>query len=266
MNLTQKISQMTPKGADLEATDLIEVSTLEAGSYVTKSITGQELIDAIPPAAATWGSITGTLSSQTDLQSALNAKQDTLTLTTTGTSGAATLVGSTLNIPQYSGGASGNFRRLVASDSGNNTISGTTAETIISSLLIPANSLDALCDVFYSHDYYRATGNGTTVRLYHNTSNSLTGATQIAQMSTGASPRNGGFFRKMLLRGTTLDMQTTLIDQPVNWPGFYSVFAPSLAITFNPAVVNYFITTVQLTTGETYLHKRSDLEKMNLTL
>ena len=48
MNLTQKISQMTPKGADLEATDLIEVSTIVGGSYVTKSITGQELIDAIP--------------------------------------------------------------------------------------------------------------------------------------------------------------------------------------------------------------------------
>lgn len=51
---------------------------------------------------ATWGSITGTLSSQTDLQTALNAKQNSLTLTTTGTSGAATLVGSTLNIPSYS--------------------------------------------------------------------------------------------------------------------------------------------------------------------
>jgi hypothetical protein len=37
-------------------------------------------------------------------QTALNAKQDTLTLTTTGTSGAATLTGATLNIPQYSGG------------------------------------------------------------------------------------------------------------------------------------------------------------------
>jgi len=33
-----------------------------------------------------------------------NAKQAALTLTTTGTSGAATLVGATLNIPQYSGG------------------------------------------------------------------------------------------------------------------------------------------------------------------
>lgn len=42
----QKISQMTPKGTNLEATDLIEVSTVESGSYVTKSITGQEIIDA----------------------------------------------------------------------------------------------------------------------------------------------------------------------------------------------------------------------------
>lgn len=33
-----------------------------------------------------------------------NGKQNALTLTTTGTSGAATLVGSTLNIPQYAGG------------------------------------------------------------------------------------------------------------------------------------------------------------------
>jgi hypothetical protein len=34
---------------------------------------------------------------------ALALKQDTITLTTTGTSGASTLVGATLNIPQYSG-------------------------------------------------------------------------------------------------------------------------------------------------------------------
>lgn len=36
-----------------------------------------------------------------------NNKQSSLTLTTTGSSGAATLVGSTLNIPQYSGGGGG---------------------------------------------------------------------------------------------------------------------------------------------------------------
>jgi hypothetical protein len=43
----------------------------------------------------------------TATQTALDGKQDNLTLTTTGTSGAATLVGDVLNIPQYSGGAGG---------------------------------------------------------------------------------------------------------------------------------------------------------------
>ena len=110
--------------------------------------------------SAIWGAITGTLSSQTDLQNALNAKeptittgttaqywrgdktfqtldktavglgnvdntsdlnkpistatqtaldlkQNTTTLTTTGTTGAATLVGSTLNIPNYTTDISG---------------------------------------------------------------------------------------------------------------------------------------------------------------
>jgi hypothetical protein len=56
---------------------------------------------------AVWGAITGTLSNQTDLQSALNAKQNAITLTTTGTSGVSTLVGSTLNIPNYSTDLSG---------------------------------------------------------------------------------------------------------------------------------------------------------------
>ena len=50
---------------------------------------------------ATWGSITGTLAAQTDLQAALDAKQDDIILSTTGSSGAATLIGSTLNIPNY---------------------------------------------------------------------------------------------------------------------------------------------------------------------
>ena len=40
----------------------------------------------------------------TSLSNRINTKQNNITLTTTGTSGAATLVGSTLNIPQYSSG------------------------------------------------------------------------------------------------------------------------------------------------------------------
>jgi hypothetical protein len=42
-----------------------------------------------------------------NLTSRFAEKQNAITLTTTGTSGAATLIGSTLNIPQYSGGGGG---------------------------------------------------------------------------------------------------------------------------------------------------------------
>ena len=75
----QKISQMTPKGSDLEATDLVEVSVLESGSYVTKSITGQEIINAaggggsgyVPYTGATQNVDLGTYNITTD-QVALN--------------------------------------------------------------------------------------------------------------------------------------------------------------------------------------------------
>jgi hypothetical protein len=53
-----------------------------------------------------------------------NGKQNTITLTTTGTSGASTLVGSTLNIPQYTGGSG-----TVTSVSGSGAISVATGTT-----------------------------------------------------------------------------------------------------------------------------------------
>jgi len=102
-----KISELTPKGANLEATDLLEISEATADGYTSKSITGEEIINAAQSglqaelvsgtniktingssllgsgdlaitASASWGSITGTLSSQTDLQGALDSKQATL--------------------------------------------------------------------------------------------------------------------------------------------------------------------------------------------
>ena len=51
--------------------------------------------------------IFGYLDPTSSVQTQLNGKQGTLTLTTTGTSGAATLVGGTLNIPNYATGGGG---------------------------------------------------------------------------------------------------------------------------------------------------------------
>ena len=50
---------MTPKGADLEATDLLEVSVVTGTGYGTYSITGQEIINAAVGSSVT--DVTGTL-------------------------------------------------------------------------------------------------------------------------------------------------------------------------------------------------------------
>ena len=65
-----------------------------AGSYLTSANITQVITNGVTTNAP----------SEDAVFDALAAKQNTLTLTTTGTSGAATLVGATLNIPQYSGG------------------------------------------------------------------------------------------------------------------------------------------------------------------
>ena len=49
------------------------------------------------------GTNTGDNATNTQYSSLATSKQDVITLTTTGTSGASTLIGATLNIPQYSG-------------------------------------------------------------------------------------------------------------------------------------------------------------------
>jgi hypothetical protein len=43
-----KISELTPKADILEATDLFEISQDTPDGYISKSITGQEILDAIP--------------------------------------------------------------------------------------------------------------------------------------------------------------------------------------------------------------------------
>lgn len=75
-------------------------------------------IKATPTVAAvTWGSITGTLSAQTDLQSALNAKQDTLVSgTTIKTINGTTLLGSGDLV--VGGGGGGGFNTPVKLGSG----------------------------------------------------------------------------------------------------------------------------------------------------
>lgn len=87
--------------AAFPATGALKTIYIAEDTNKTYRWTGSVYTEISASAAMTWGAIGGTLSNQTDLQSALDAKQDDITLTTTGSSGASTLVGSTLNVPNY---------------------------------------------------------------------------------------------------------------------------------------------------------------------
>jgi hypothetical protein len=75
--------------SDLTASRVLVSDT--NGKVATNNVTTTEL-----------GYLSGVTSA---IQTQLNAKQGTITLNTNGTSGQATLIGNTLNIPQYSGGS-----------------------------------------------------------------------------------------------------------------------------------------------------------------
>ena len=80
----QKISQMAPKGANLEATDLLEISEASGSGYITKSITGAELVgDYVPYIGATQDVDLGEFE--------LKAGQLEFDQTPTGTSGVAVM-------------------------------------------------------------------------------------------------------------------------------------------------------------------------------
>ena len=86
-----------------------------SGSGSLTSISGGTGITVSPNPITTTGTVSADLSvlmeltdtSLLNLTTRFATKQNNITLTTTGTSGAATLTGATLNIPQYSGGGTG---------------------------------------------------------------------------------------------------------------------------------------------------------------
>ena len=112
--LTYDAKGLVTAGADLSASDM--PTGINAANISTGSISNTEF---------------DYLNGLSDnIQTQLNGKQQTLTLTTTGTSGAATLVGGTLNIPQYSAGASGVSQIVAGTNVTISPVGGTGVVTI----------------------------------------------------------------------------------------------------------------------------------------
>lgn len=113
----------------------------------------------------------------TNLVSDLAAKQGTLSLTTTGTSGASTLVGNTLNIPQYSGGGGGSGITRSISSISSLTTAGSAATTDYVYLVSGTTTL-TLPTAVGNTNRYSVTNTGTnTVTIATTSSQTINGST-----------------------------------------------------------------------------------------
>jgi hypothetical protein len=238
---------------DLQPTDLIECTSMSGGVPTNTVITGQQIIDAAQGGGggATWGGITGTLSSQSDLQTALNGKQDTLVSgTNIKTVNSTSLLGSgNVNIGP----------RLIGWSGILGTPTTGTAVGICHSILIPANTLGTNNILQLVFRMYRQSGNAGQLygRIYSNTTNSISGATLIGGLFT----INGGGVqfvayceRNYSYDGTNLrtisatsfseyaagTIQSTALNRTVNQYILFTMQAQNLADTGNVDLVKVF--------------------------
>lgn len=137
--------------------------------------------------------------------------------------------------------------KIIAKNASNPSITGTTSETIFTSFLISANTLFSI-DTLRLGARYRKTGTAglSTIKVYINTSNTLSGATQIAQNQTAAS--NLWFFidRTFSISGGNI------YGYPFSSSAASDVIGAGIALssaTLNPASNFYLIVTGLLGNG-----------------
>ena len=211
--------------------------TLVSGTNI-KTINGGSILgsgDLTVSSAAFWGGITGTLSSQSDLNTALSGKQDTLV---SGTS-IKTVNGNSL----LGGGNVSIGPRLLGFSGVNGTNSSGTAVTICHSLMIPANTLTTNSILQLVFRMNRVSGNVGQMygRIYFNTTNSLTGASlfnTIFTMNGGSTQYLGYVERNFGYNGTNLTSYSNTA---------YSEYTTgtALSVAFNRTVNNWVLFTMQ---------------------
>ena len=209
------MAQGTTKGVPIDVdpllaadSDLLVPSQKAIKTYVDTNFLNPSDLSAITP--LTYSSSTGVFTinqasgssngylSSTDW-STFNGKQNTVSLTTTGTSGAATFNSTTgaLNIPQYSS--------IYLKNSTTYTATGLTGTQILTSVLIPANTFVA-GDVLRVTARLKKTGtnNSGNFALGINSTLSVSGATTFKTNSIVATyPSFGVFAHAVIINATT---------------------------------------------------------------
>jgi hypothetical protein len=219
-----KISELTPKGTNLQNSDLLEVSVTTADGYVSKSITGAEIITA----------------SQSGLQPTLVSGTNIKTINSTSLLGFGNI------------NVQGNPRTLESVNGSN--LTGNTNQ-ISASVLIPSGTLVANNTIYIKSLLTKTVGTtASTARIYINTSNSLSGATLIATAGSMTSTNHfQRFERNIFFDGTNLIVLIPTIALSTDLSANTITLVP-----FNPATAYYLIFAVQnsTTTPDNQGHKR----------
>ena len=225
---------------DLQATDLLDCTSIIGGVEVNNTITGAQIIAAASGGGATWGGITGLLPAQTDLQSALNTKQDTLVSgTNIKTINSTSLLGSG-NIT-----IAGSSPYTTIGNATGTLINNSTTNTISASILIPANTLIPTQVLQLRSQVRKIGGSGTVnVRFYINTINSLVGATQIAQ---GANMTGSGLMQRVA-RDIYITNSSLQCYVPTNGISTDLSSAPMTNVAYVLATPYYLIAAIQCST------------------
>lgn len=142
----KKITQLSGATTPLAGTELVEL--VQSGTNV--KATAQDVADLVD-LTTIQGDIatlqTNVSTAQTDITNLQAGKQDNITLTTSGTSGAATFISNTLNIPDYSAGTGGGIKSGTATaavtDVYTTTISGVTSYTTNDAYIIKFNTANS---------------------------------------------------------------------------------------------------------------------------
>lgn len=191
---------------NLQATDLLDCTSIVLGQPVNTAITGAQII-AGASSGAVWGGITGTLSSQADLQTALLARP-TFTMAT-----------------------------------GVN-VTGIIVTTLSASISLPANTFQAsvpkLLHIKARGRRVSGVGGVIVYGVSRNTTATAVGATLIGQQSLSISNTIGMLERHLFWDGSTLSVQFpgTLTSDLIN-NGTYT----STAIT--TTIINHLVFTIQ---------------------
>lgn len=172
-----------------------------------------------------------------------NAKQNPITLTTTGSSGPATLIGDTLNIPEYSGGGGSSFYsyKLTAPVS----LTGTLTETQMLRVEIPPNTFSADDVLNIPNLWYNkiGTAGNSLFRLKLSTSPTMPGGStdQIFSVVNGATNIWVKYYRNFSISGGNIYGINSSTSSDI-----LTTTTALLTKAFDPTVTNYLYISISL--------------------